>query len=277
MRALDLAQLRGAQYADVRVVNNRTESISVKDGIVEELSSSETEGVGVRVLVNGAWGFASTRNLTNNEIDHITSQAMDIAHASGLVSGEKVDLGPKVASQGKYQTPVKIDPFSVQLEDKLALLLKADADMGKVQGVRTRRANATIIKEQKQFANTEGAFTEQTIFETGGGIQATAVGGSEVQATKQGLYINHFWYTRLVHPRDCVMTGMTRDGVFMIEDGEVAYPVKNLRYTMPYVQVLTNVEAVGKASHLLVSDFGGFSVRGPALKVRGFNFTGSTV
>ena len=53
MRALDLAQSRGAQYADVRVVNHRTESISVKDGIVEELNSSETEGVGVRVLVNG--------------------------------------------------------------------------------------------------------------------------------------------------------------------------------------------------------------------------------
>ena len=181
MRALDLAQSRGAQYADVRVVNHRTESISVKDGIVEELNSSETEGVGVRVLVNGSWGFASSRNLTDAEIDQITSQAMDIAHASGLVSGEKVDLGPKVASQGTYQTPVKKDPFSVPLEDKLALLLKADAEMSKVQGVRTRQSHATLIKEHKRFANTEGAFTEQTIFETGGGIQATAVGGSEVQ------------------------------------------------------------------------------------------------
>src|SRR4030065_1337401 len=94
MRALAFARLRGAQYADVRVVNHREESLSVKDGIVEEVASSETEGVGVRVLVNGAWGFASSRNLTNDEINHITNQALDIAHASGLVSGEKVDLGP---------------------------------------------------------------------------------------------------------------------------------------------------------------------------------------
>ena len=93
----------------------------MKDGIVEELNSSETEGVGVRVLVNGAWGFASSRNLTNAEIDHITAQALEIAHASGLVSGEKVDLGPKVTSQGTYQTPFEIDPFSVPLEDKLAI------------------------------------------------------------------------------------------------------------------------------------------------------------
>jgi TldD protein len=137
--------------------------------------------VGVRVLVNGAWGFASSRKLDNDEIDLLTHQAIDIAHASALVSGEKVDLGPKVSSQGTYQTPVKIDPFSVSLEDKLALLMSADAEMSKVQGIRTRRSHATIIKEHKQFANTEGALTEQTIYETGGGIQATAVGGSEVQ------------------------------------------------------------------------------------------------
>ena len=98
-----------------------------------------------------------------------------------------------------------------------------------------------------------------------------------IASTKVGLYINRFWYTRLVHPRECAMTGMTRDGVFKIEDGEVAYPVKNLRFTMPYVQALANVEAVGKASHLLVSEFGGISVRVPGLKIKGFNFTGSTV
>src|SRR5512135_1816432 len=94
MRALDQAQSHGAQYADVRIVNNRSESISVKDGIVEELNSSEIEGVGVRVLVNGAWGFASSREIAKDEIDLITQQAIDIARASALVSGEKVDLGP---------------------------------------------------------------------------------------------------------------------------------------------------------------------------------------
>jgi TldD protein len=181
MRALDMANLRGAQYADVRVVNHREESLSVKDGIVENLSSSETEGVGIRVLVNGAWGFASSRDLTHFEIDRITDQAIEIAHASGLVSGEKVDLGPKVTSQGTYQTPVQIDPFSISMEDKLALLMHADVELGKVQGVRTRQSHTTMLKEHKYFANTEGAFTEQTLIETGGGIQATAVGGNEIQ------------------------------------------------------------------------------------------------
>jgi PmbA protein len=98
-----------------------------------------------------------------------------------------------------------------------------------------------------------------------------------IASTDKGLYINRFWYTRLVHPRDCVITGMTRDGVFMIEKGELAYPVKNLRYTMPYVTALANVEAVGKHAHLLVGEFGGLSNNVPALKIHGFTFTGSTV
>jgi predicted Zn-dependent protease len=98
-----------------------------------------------------------------------------------------------------------------------------------------------------------------------------------IRSTERGLYINRFWYTRLVHPRECVITGMTRDGVFMIEDGELAYPVKNLRFTQSYVQALANVEAVGEDTHLLVGEFGGLGVHVPALKLHTFNFTGSTV
>ncbi len=108
-----------------------------------------------------------------------------------------------------------------------------------------------------------------------------ATGNTSVEemigSTKKGLYINRFYYTRTVHPRECVMTGMTRDGVFMIEDGQITYPVKNLRYTMSYVKALANVQAVGTANHLLVSDFGGISSCVPAVKIDGFSFTGSTV
>jgi predicted Zn-dependent protease len=98
-----------------------------------------------------------------------------------------------------------------------------------------------------------------------------------ISSTERGLYITRFWYTRLVHPADCVVTGMTRDGVFMIEDGEITFPVKNLRFTQSYVDALAGVEAVGEETHLLGGDFGGFCMRVPALKLRSFNFTGSTV
>jgi predicted Zn-dependent protease len=98
-----------------------------------------------------------------------------------------------------------------------------------------------------------------------------------IRSTRQGLYISRFWYTRLVHPRDCVITGMTRDGLFMVKDGELAYPVKNLRFTQSYVEALANVDRVGRNTRLLTSEFGGYAVRVPALRINEFRFTGSTV
>jgi predicted Zn-dependent protease len=97
-----------------------------------------------------------------------------------------------------------------------------------------------------------------------------------ILGTQQGLYITRFWYTRLVHPSDCVVTGMTRDGVFFIENGEIAYPVKNLRFTQSYIHALSGVESVGTESHLLTED-SQFHLRVPALKLHSFNFTGTSV
>jgi TldD protein len=182
-RALDLAQLRGAQYADIRVVNNLTEAITVRNGIIEAFNLAETTGFGVRLLVDGAWGFASSRDLTADEVDRITAQAVEIACASAMVQvgGDIVNLGPPVASQGVYSTPIRIDPFSVSPEQKLDLLMAADTEMAHVEGVRVRNSNLTAIREQKWFANSEAASTAQTIYEVGGGIIATAVGQGEVQ------------------------------------------------------------------------------------------------
>ena len=182
MRAMDLAQRRGAQYADVRVVHSVNESMTVKNGLVDALNRDESIGFGVRVLAHGAWGFASSRDLTGAEVDRVTDLAFQIARASALVAHDQpVDLGPAVTSRGTYTTPIKVDPFSISIEDKLGVLMAADAAMGKVRRIKVRQGNLMAIKEHKLFANTEGAFTEQTIVEVGGGIYATAVGGDEVQ------------------------------------------------------------------------------------------------
>ncbi len=181
VRALETARMKGAQYADIRVVHNRTESLAVKNGLLENLNFSEDIGFGVRVLVNGAWGFASSRDLTPEEVDRVAALAVAIAQASARVPGEAIDLGPPVTSQGTYVTPIEVDPFTVSLEEKLDVLFQADRIMAEVEGVRVRRGNLTFIREQKWFANSEGAFTEQTIYEAGGGIVATAVGDGEVQ------------------------------------------------------------------------------------------------
>ena len=97
-----------------------------------------------------------------------------------------------------------------------------------------------------------------------------------IASTERGLYITRFFYTRLSHNRGCVMTGMTRDGTFLIEGGEIQHPVKDLRFTQSYVNALNGVEGVGNDARLVLNEVG-FATRVPALKLASFNFTGVTV
>ena len=180
-RAMDLAAVKGAAYSDVRLVETNQERFVVRTGVVDTLSNDESQGIGVRVLVNGSWGFASTNILSPDEVDRITSLAVEIAQAAAQSSNGPVSLGPPVTSRGVYTTPIQIDPFSVSSEYKLRLLLEADRRMGSVKGISARTGNLIFIKEHKTFANSEGAQVEQTIYEAGGGIMATARGGGEVQ------------------------------------------------------------------------------------------------
>ena len=183
--ALDSARRRGAEYADLRVVHNREERIVVRNGVVETLSADQSVGLGIRALYNGSWGFASTRDLTVASADNAAGQAVQIARASARQNGSQrsaVDvLGAPVTSRGTYTTPVDVDPATVSLDDKLGLLLAADGEMAAVPQVTSRMANLVFIREDRTFANTEGALVTQTIHEAGGGVQATAVGDGEIQ------------------------------------------------------------------------------------------------
>ncbi len=176
-RALNLAEVQGASYADIRVVHRHTQNIAVKNGVVEGLADNESLGFGVRVVADGAWGFASSALLTPAEVDRVTALAVQIARASALYKTQDVKLGPPVSSVGTYKTPVQIDPWVIALEEKIDLLLQADAKL-RQPGVRVANSHLAFWREKKTFANSEGAFVEQEIIESGGGIDAMAVDGS---------------------------------------------------------------------------------------------------
>ena len=93
-RALNTAQSSGATYADIRVVRRETQNIGVKNGIVQTLSLDDDFGFGVRVIANGAWGFASSHRLTPDEVDRVAAQAVTIAKASATANQEPVNIGP---------------------------------------------------------------------------------------------------------------------------------------------------------------------------------------
>ena len=186
-RALDLAKVKGAEYADIRLVHTEQERYVVRNGVVDTLSMDQSTGFGVRVITDGGWGFASSHDFSGPEVDRVTALAVRIAQASTLLDplakggSRRVRLGPPVTSRGTYSTPIDVDPFTVSPDVKLKLLLEVDRGMASARGITSQQSNLIFIKEHKTFANTEDAHVEQTIYESGGGMQATAVGHGEVQ------------------------------------------------------------------------------------------------
>jgi TldD protein len=128
----------------------------------------------VRVIVNGAWGFASTARLESMEMERIVTLAISIAKASATTKIKDVNIGPIVSVKGSYQTPIKIDPFMVPMNEKISLLLKADAEMRRAKGVKVARAEMAFVREHKVFASTEESEIDQEIVESGCGIYAVA-------------------------------------------------------------------------------------------------------
>src|SRR5216117_2646401 len=133
-RALNIATLEKARYADIRIIDSRQQTASVKDGNVDGIGDQNSQGFGVRVLVGDSWGFASSAYLSRADIERVTALAIKIARASALVPGDHVDLGEPVTGIGRYTTPIQIDPFTISLEDKLHLLFNADAIMRRNPG-----------------------------------------------------------------------------------------------------------------------------------------------
>jgi TldD protein len=179
--ALNVASVEGARYADIRIIDSRDQVVSVKNGNVDGIGDQYSQGFGVRVLVGNSWGFASSAYVARAEIERVTSLAVKVARASAQVPGDPVDLGPAVSSTGKYTTPIQIDPFSISLEQKLDLLFRADEIIRRNTGVKVSEGNVISVRNHKFFANSEGAFLEQVIYESGGAIAATAVSDTEVQ------------------------------------------------------------------------------------------------
>ena len=97
-----------------------------------------------------------------------------------------------------------------------------------------------------------------------------------IRSITRGVLVTRFWYTRVVHPLHVTMTGMTRDGTFLIEHGQVTQPIKNMRFTTSYLEAMKNATQVGRETKLLREEWVGRSFRAPAILVEGFNFTGVT-
>jgi TldD protein len=180
-RALDTTSHLGAGYADVRVVRRQDQSINVKSGRVEGVSLGETEGFGVRVLVDGAWGFASSGRMDGPEVDRVAALAVRIARASAMHARHPIVLSDRPPAVGRYQTPVEEDPFEVPVDGTVDMLLEAERAMAAVNGTTTTAAGYRAFREWKDFFATDGSHTEQVITHVGASLEVNAAGDDDVQ------------------------------------------------------------------------------------------------
>ncbi|MCD6326651.1 TldD/PmbA family protein [bacterium] len=179
--AIEHAGKLDASYADIRLLNMVTENIDVKNGTVEVITSREMMGFGIRVIVNGSWGFASSSLVNEKELRRVAELAVQIAKASATLKTEDVVLADTEIFQDRYETPIKKDPFAIPLKSKIALLLEADKVLRAKKGVKISEAGMKFYRTEKTFISSEGADIDQVIYESGAGITATAIDGDKMQ------------------------------------------------------------------------------------------------
>ncbi len=170
---MDAALGAGASYADARAVVRRSQSVATKNGRVDTLADAESEGIGVRVLVGGSWGFACDRRLDAAGAGAAAIRATAFAAAAGGNGGR--ELAPLVPQSGSFRPAIERHPFDVPLADKVALCLRAE-EACRHPEVKVTQAQVRALSERKLFVSSDGAEIDQELVECGGGIDVTAVG-----------------------------------------------------------------------------------------------------
>ena len=180
-QAVEAARGAGAGYADARFVSEESESLTVKNQEMEGIDRSTSQGVGIRVLVDGYWGFAATARRDAAEIDRTARLAVEIARAAARLPMEPVRLSEVEPETAQWSTPVQEDPFDVPLHEKVGLLMDVSERMQRVKGLSFAEASLDFYRRKTSFASSEGAAIDQTVVNSGGGLEATAVGQGEMQ------------------------------------------------------------------------------------------------
>ncbi|HLJ69196.1 MAG TPA: TldD/PmbA family protein [Chloroflexota bacterium] len=176
LAVLDEATRLGAAYADVRVMRRRSDTVQTRDGELEHAGEERDDGLGVRVLVDGAWGFAAQTGLDRAAGDRAARSAVVAARATARVNRRAVELAPNPPAVAAYRTPLHRDPFAVPLEEKQALLLAAERTLRAHHSVQVSSAHLVAFRTEKFFCSSDGARIEQDVIECGGGLFALALG-----------------------------------------------------------------------------------------------------
>jgi TldD protein len=168
-------------YGDVRLARYRSQYVGTRDERVEYVHDDESFGFGIRAIVKGAWGFAASNVVTEAEMVRVAGVAAAIARASALAKMEDVALAPEATHRDVCITPTVIDPFTVPVAEKIALLLRVNEILKKTPSIEVAEGSLVASRRHQFFASTEGSDIETVVTRSWGGYSATAVAGGDSQ------------------------------------------------------------------------------------------------
>ncbi|WP_448570389.1 TldD/PmbA family protein [Trichothermofontia sp.] len=182
--AIAQMQQAGCEYGDIRVRCDRHQSLLAYDRSLGQLSDHESCGFGVRVLWEGAWGFAASPHRTLAEVERVVALAIAIAQGSRLSQQHRVHLAPVAAYRDDYVTPIALDPFAVPVETKAELLLTITDRLLRYsdRGLKKASASLRFTRTEQWFASTEGAQIHQVLYRSHAGFRATAIAAGDAQS-----------------------------------------------------------------------------------------------
>lgn len=188
--ALDEALAAGARYADVRISRHWFESVGARERQITDVSSTESYGLGVRALYGGSWGFAATRLVSRAGSAAAGREAATVAAASDSAAPRSTELAPVDRFPDAYwETPHRIDPFDVSIEEKADLLFRANAAALSVKGVEFATSRILSVKEQRLVATSEGSLIQQTLIRINPSLTATAVASDRSDFQSRGAVV----------------------------------------------------------------------------------------
>jgi TldD protein len=176
MVALNAARMAGAGYADARIARQRQNFVFTREQQIINVVDTDSMGCGVRVLVDGTWGFAATRRLTRDAVAAAARQAVSLARANRLARDRAVELvATPSLGEVSWRSSYRVDPWTVSIEDKTSLLLRANAEAMKATNVRFVSSGLFFVKLDKHYANSEGSVVAQTLIRSWPNFTATAI------------------------------------------------------------------------------------------------------
>ena len=186
--AMNTAESLGADYADIRIQRTEYESIFLRNLSLKNTSNNLIYGYGIRVLKDGAWGFAHSNLFSKENVELTVKKAMEISRNSAKIkNGKGISLAYERSYIDKYKTPIKIDPFTISLKEKVDLLLEINRTMLNYDKIKFAVASLTCQKEHKLFASTIGTRLETETTYLAPYFMANAVDNGDSQSRSYNI------------------------------------------------------------------------------------------